>query len=485
MNKKQTCTFEWLPDRSSKIPIYRQIIHFISAQIQSGAWEVGTQLPSQRDLAAKLGVNRSTITTVMDELAADGIIESNFKGGTRIISNTWTLLLSENSIWNRYVNLGSFKSNHAMIQAINRLEFTPGILRLGTGELDPALFPSELWKKAVKPLENIPSLNYLEASGLYQLRCAIVRYVTKFGIIATPDQVLITSGSLQALQLISVCILSADSVVYTEAPTYLKSLQIFQSAGITLESIPMDEEGILHHRLPRTDQRTRILYTIPTNHNPTGITMSNQRRKALFEYCGVTRIPIIEDGAYEELYFDKQHHQPIKQMDLNGDIIYLGTVSKTLSPGLRIGWVIASEPIIDRLGDVKMQMDYGASSVSQWIMTEFLNSGMYEQHLEQIRTEMEKRRDHGVRVLRQYLGDRVSFKSPAGGFYIWMRFNKKIPMQKLFEEAVKVGVLLNPGDIYDYAPTNALRISYSYLSCGEFEEAVKRLAGITKRWFEV
>ncbi|WP_414733244.1 PLP-dependent aminotransferase family protein [Acetobacterium carbinolicum] len=485
MNKKQTCTFEWLPDRSSKIPIYRQIIHFISAQIQSGAWEVGTQLPSQRDLAAKLGVNRSTITTVMDELAADGIIESNFKGGTRIISNTWALLLSENSIWNRYVNLGSFKSNHAMIQAINRLEFTPSILRLGTGELDPALFPSELWKKAVKPLENIPSLNYLEASGLYQLRCAIVRYVTKFGIMATPDQVLITSGSLQALQLISVCILSADSVVYTEAPTYLKSLQIFQSAGITLESIPMDEEGILHHRLPRTDQRTRILYTIPTNHNPTGITMSNQRRKALFEYCGVNRIPIIEDGAYEELYFDKQHHQPIKQMDLNGDIIYLGTVSKTLSPGLRIGWVIASEPIIDRLGDVKMQMDYGASSVSQWIMTEFLNSGMYEQHLEQIRTEMEKRRDHGVRVLRQYLGDRVSFKSPAGGFYIWMRFNKKIPMQKLFEEAVKVGVLLNPGDIYDYAPTNALRISYSYLSCGEFEEAVKRLAGITKRWFEV
>ncbi|PKM70916.1 MAG: GntR family transcriptional regulator, partial [Firmicutes bacterium HGW-Firmicutes-17] len=445
MNKKQTCTFEWVPDRSSKIPIYRQIIHFISTQIQSGAWEVGSQLPSQRDLAAKLGVNRSTITTVMDELAADGIIESNFKGGTRIISNTWALLLSEMSIWNRYVNLGSFKSNHAMIQAINRLEFTPGILRLGTGELDPTLFPTELWKKSLKSLENIPSLNYLEASGLYQLRCAIVNHVKKFGIIATPDQVLITSGSLQALQLLSVCILSADSVVYTEAPTYLRSLQIFQSAGIRLESIPMDEEGILHHRIPISAKSTKILYTNPTNHNPTGITMSNRRRKALFEYCAVNRIPIVEDGAYEELYFDEQSQLPIKQMDQNGDIIYLGTVSKTLSPGLRIGWVIASEPIINRLGDVKMQMDYGASSVSQWIMTEFLNSGMYELHLERIRAEMKNRRDHAVRVIRQYLGDQVSFRTPAGGFYIWMRFNKKIPLLKLFEEAVKAGVLLNPG----------------------------------------
>lgn len=482
MNKKQTCTFEWAPDRSSKIPIYRQIIHFISTQIQSGAWEVGSQLPSQRDLAAKLGVNRSTITTVMDELAADGIIESNFKGGTRIISNTWTLLLSEKSIWNRYVNLGSFKSNHAMIQAINRLEFTPGILRLGTGELDPTLFPTELWKKSLKSLENIQSLNYLEASGLYQLRCAIVRHVKKYGITVTPDQILITSGSLQALQLISVCILSADSVVYTEAPTYLKSLQIFQSAGITLESIPMDEEGILHHRIPSADKRTQILYTIPTNHNPTGITMSDRRRKALFEYCACNRIPIIEDGAYEELYFDGQSQLPIKQMDHNGDIIYLGTVSKTLSPGLRIGWVIASEPIINRLGDVKMQMDYGASSVSQWIMTEFLNSGMYELHLERIRAEMKSRRDHGIRVLRQYLGDQVSFRTPSGGFYIWMRFNKKIPLLKLFEEAVKAGVLLNPGDIYDDAPTNALRISYSYLSCQDFEEAVMRLSDIIKKW---
>ena len=210
--------------------------------------------------------------------------------------------------------------------------------------------------------------------------------------------------------------------------------------------------------------------------------MSDQRRKALFEYCSINRIPIIEDGAYEELYFDDRFHLPLKQMDQNGNIIYLGTVSKTLSPGLRIGWVIAAEPIINRLGDVKMQMDYGASSVSQWILTEFLNSGMYEEHLARIRREMKNRRDHAIQVLRHYLGDAVSFRIPAGGFYIWMRFNKKIPLQKLFDEAVKAGVLLNPGDIYDYAPTNALRISYSYLNGREFEEAVKSLSRIVKKW---
>ncbi len=481
MNKKQICTFTWLPDRNSDIPLYRQIIHFICCQIQSGAWEVGTQLPSQRDLATRLAVNRSTITMAMDELAASGIIESNYKGGTRIISNTWAVLLSENNIWNRYMNIGSFKSNQAMIQVINRLEFTSGMLRLGTGELDPALFPAELWKKAVKSLENIQSLNYLEASGLYELRCAIAEHVKKMGIMTNPEQILITSGSLQALQLISVCILSADSVVYTEAPTYLKSLQIFQSAGIALENIPMDAEGILHHQIPMADKRTRILYTIPTNHNPTGITMSDQRKQALFDYCSFNRIPIIEDGAYQELYFEDRSPQPLKQMDQKGDIIYLGTVSKTLSPGLRIGWVIASESIINRLGDVKMQMDYGASSVSQWLLTEFLTSGMYEKHLAQIRKEMQQRRDHAIWMIDKYLGDQVTYRIPQGGFYIWMRFNKKMPMQKLFEEAVKVNVLLNLGDIYDYKPTNALRISYSYLNCKEFAEAIKKLAAIINR----
>lgn len=482
MNKKQTCTFEWEPDRASKIPIYKQIVHFICNQIQSGTWKVGTQLPSQRDLAFKLGVNRSTIAIVMDELTSYGIIESNFKAGTRIISNTWALLLSESCVWNRYVNLGSFESNKSMIQSINRLEFMPGILRLGTGEPDPRLFPSEKWKKSLKAIENISSLSYLEASGLYELRCAIVQYMKKFGIYATPNQVLITSGALQALQLISVCILSSDSVVYTESPTYLKSLQIFQSAGIWLEGIPMDKEGILYHKIPISEKRTRVLYTIPTNHNPTGITMSDSRREFLIEYCSLNRIPIIEDGAYEELYFNDKPHLPLKHLDKNDSVIYLGTASKALSPGLRIGWVIASEPIINRLGDVKMQMDYGASSVSQWILTEFLTSGMYEEHLIHIRKEMKKRRDFAVRVLNKYLGDFISFRIPEGGFYIWLRFNRKIPMQKLFEEAVKEGVLLNLGDIYDDFPTNALRISYSYLSSREFEEAIKRLANILNKW---
>lgn len=246
---------------------------------------------------------------------------------------------------------------------------------------------------------------------------------------------------------------------------------------------PMDREGLQYWKLPvamKTDSRqtSSILYTIPTNQNPTGTTMTDGRRRDLLNFCVKKRLPIIEDGAYHELCCDFQPPVPIKAMDKTGNVIYIGSASKTLAPGLRIGWLVATEPVAYRLGDVKMQTDYGASSISQWIFAEFLSSGLYSQYLKSLKRELQKRRDSALATLENCFKDIADWNTPSGGFYIWLTFKKRISMDSLFEKAARAGILLNPGDIYDFGHNNSLRLSYAYASCEEFKMAAEKLAGL-------
>jgi len=237
----------------------------------------------------------------------------------------------------------------------------------------------------------------------------------------------------------------------------------------------------MESKLKRTDpQNSSILYTIPTNHNPTGISMSERRREELITFCTANRLSIIEDGAYQELCYEGNHPKTLKSMDKTGMVIYWGSASKSFAPGLRIGWLIAAEPIVQRLGDVKMQMDYGASSISQWAFAELLSSGMYSKHLIDLKGELLRRRNHALSVLEHYYDDIAKWNIPTGGFYIWLTLKKPLNIERLFENSVKANILLNPGDIYDFEHNNSLRLSYAYTSCVEFEKAAITLAEIIR-----
>ena len=487
MNRARPVQIDWKPDKSGAEPVYRQIVAFVLDKVSSGEWPVGTRLPPQRQLAEQFGVNRSTVTTAIEELTSYGMLAGGHGAGTQVISNTWSLLLPPAPDWDRYVSSGFFRANSETIQTINRLEFEPGILRLGTGELDPRLFPREIWADVLGRLSSaVTSLGYLEPLGLPQLREAIAARMAALGIRTTPSCILITSGSLQALHLISACLLQSGSTVFVEAPSYLKSLQIFQSAGMRLSGVPMGPEGMCFeeigaHASLKKQRIPSIVYTIPTNHNPTGITMTGSRRRALMEFCEVNRLPIIEDGAYQELCFQGPGWEPLKALDRNGMVLYLGSVSKSFAPGLRIGWVVAPEPIVQRLGDVKMQMDYGGSSVSQWILTELFTSGMYDEYLDTLRPELLRRRDHALAVLDRHYWDIATWNVPQGGFYIWLTLREDVRVDRVFQEAIRAKILLNPGDIYDFQGNHALRLSYSYTTCEEFETAAVELAGMIRR----
>lgn len=471
---------DWTPDRSLKIPVYKQIVEYISGKVSSGDWAVGKRLPSQREMAAQFRVNRSTVVAAMDELTSFGMIEGDAGGGTQVTSNTWSLLMSSPPDWNKYIQSGPFKANLPTIQTINRLEFDSRYIRLGTGELAPELYPKKIMAEVFHKLpEKVASLGYLGPLGLPELRESLAKRLSQRGIPVTKANILITSGALQALQLISVCMLKAGSTVYTEAPTYLKSLQVFQSAGMDFSGVPMDKNGMMYWTIDKISSGS-LLYTIPTHHNPTGIVMSQDRRRELFDFCSANRLPMIEDDAYGDLWFSGKPPDPIKTMDRNGMILYLGTMSKTMAPGLRVGWLVGPESVVERLGDVKMQTDYGASSLSQWAAAELLESGLYDDYTVWLRRELKSRRDNALQGLNEHFPDLADWSVPTGGFYIWLRFKGLVPMDRLFNSALENNILLNPGNVYDFSENHALRLSYAYAAPEDLSSALNILAQIVK-----
>lgn len=222
-----------------KRPKYKQIIEYIKEKIGNGEWPIGSKIPSQRTLARQFNVNRSTVITALEELAADGLIEGRMGKGTVVVSNTWTLLANRSSPdWGKYVAAGFQQPSRKTVQEINQSESNPALVQLSKGELSKDMFPLSVMKEMMgKVAHRLEAFGYEEPKGYLPLREALSRYLRTIGIQASPASILIVSGALQALQLISMGILQSGSTVFLDRPSYLYSLHVFQSAGMKLSGL--------------------------------------------------------------------------------------------------------------------------------------------------------------------------------------------------------------------------------------------------------
>lgn len=309
--------------------------------------------------------------------------------------------------------------------------------------------------------------------GSEKLLGNLCNYLKKRGIQTTPDNILIVSGALQALQLIAVGLLEEGSIVFQEQPSYLNSVHPFQSAGMRMISVSKDEQLADNLRALKR-KRQSLFYCVPTLHNPTGYNWSEEEKKSLYNTCKEQQIPIIEDDVYHELLFESSA-PAIKSLDTSGQVLYIGSVSKTLSPGLRIGWVVAPIPVIERLADIKMQTDYGSSAFSQEIVSYWISSGLYEKHLIQLREQLRRRAAFVEEILDQQFQNIATWKKSEGGFYIWLRFHEPIVNKALFLNLLNHHVLINPGYIYEPNDVHHIRLSYAYASLEELKKGLNIL----------
>lgn len=467
----------WKPDKRQ--PIKKQILNYMIDKINDGSWPIASKLPSQRALAEILEVNRSTIVEVLDILKSDGLIRSKGRGGLFVHASSVPLLSLSQTRWQTYIEEGIHLPNYKTIKMINDSDPDTSMLRVSSGELTPDLFSQEEMSFILENLD-IKHLGYEWPTGMACLRQALCENLKKKDIHVSPNNILIVSGALQGFQLITMGLLQRGSTVFIEKPSYLYSLQILQTMGMRRVGIEVDEEGILPDEIPALIPKNHasILYTIPNYQNPTGYVMSKKRREILLDMGYHNKLPIIEDDVYGDLWIDEPPPKSLKSMDKIGNVLYLGSMSKTLSPGLRIGWVVGPETVINRLADIKMQMDYGSSSVSQMIVAQYLSSGLYDKHLEKVRKSLKDRRQVTLDLLKQYFTPFATWKKPKGGFYIWIEVDKRISMHKVFEQAYQSKILFNPGYIYESSGNHALRISYSYASLEDIEKVIVTLAKI-------
>ncbi|WP_026673130.1 aminotransferase-like domain-containing protein [Alkalihalobacterium bogoriense] len=476
----------WKPNRKNKIPIYLQIKEYIKEKIKYGEWPVGTVLPSQRKLAQMIGVNRSTVVQAYEELMSEGLIEGVEGKETKVINTTWNIFAKDAKItdWNYYVKNSLFEPNKVFIQKINKAEFNPNIIRLGTGELSPHLLPVTQMKEIISSLQIAPNhLRYEEPKGSIQLRMALSDHIQEFGIKASPSNILIVSGGLQAFQLIANGLLRPQSKILVESPSYLFSLNLFQSLQMTLIDVPLDKmtKQMSLIKKMKEQHNASMLYTIPTFHNPTSFSYSEEQRKQIVSLCQSIQLPLIEDDVYRELWFDEPPPRALKSFDYAGNILYVGSASKIISPGLRIGWIVGPDYVIDRLADLKMQTDYGTSSISQAILCQWLEQKhWYIDHVHNVRDELRKRRDFMVGCLEVYFSDLATWTKPTGSFYIWLRLKQPFSPTLLFETLLEKNILIHPGAIYQEKGGIHLRLSYSYESHENMEFALRELATIIR-----
>lgn len=472
----RTVQVNWQPQKGTKLPIYRQFVTYCLQQIQLGNWLVGDRLPTQRRLALQIGVNRATIHSAMAELQALGVVMTAHGAGSRIANNTWATMGTAAPNWHAWVAAGGFSANQPLIQQINQAELTAKY-RLGTGELGPDLLVTDRLQAALsRTAQQLPALNYLPALGSITLRQALVANLAQWGIRTTADNILITSGSLQALQLITAALLEPGTTVYTAAASYLHSLRVLEAVNAKWAPLPVDNQGLQYWHVPATPA-PQLLYTVTSFANPLGTVMTAQRRHDLLQFAHERQLPLIEDSAYQTLWLDQRPPRPLKAADTHGNVLYLGTASKALAPGLRIGWLVAPQAVVARLADVKMQMDYGASTLSQLTLANVLTAPDYAATLTQIRAGLRQRRDAALAALSDHLTGLATWNHPAGGFYIWVTLPTTVNVKRLFQAALAHGVLVNPGEVYGaLAPT--LRLSYAYATPTEFRTGIHILAGL-------
>lgn len=353
----------------------------------------------------------------------------------------------------------------------------------------PELFPAESIGDAVQRVlreQADKALQYTTTEGCLPLRTWIAeRMNMRLGTAWKADNVLITNGSQQALDLAGKVFLDEGDTVVCETPTYLAALQAFRAYGCRFAGIPMDDEGMRMDALEevlRTTPRVRLIYVIPAFQNPTGKTWSLARRRRLAELASRYGVAVVEDNPYEELRFAGAPLPSVKAFDTAGQVLCCGTFSKTLCPGFRLGWIAGEREVIRNFVLAKQGMDLNSSAFVQFVVADWLQHNDFDAHVRHLCEVYKERRDAAVDCIGRFFPADIRFTRPEGGLFTWVELPERLSARALLPEALAADVAFMPGDgFYPEMPQcNTLRLNYSNRSPQDIETGMQRLGTIVR-----
>ncbi len=486
-------------NKKSKESLQEQIVVQILTHIESGVLEPGSKLPSSRLLAKELKLSRNTVMNAYQRLISEGYIEAVAASETRVCNilpknlvgidiNSNTAKATANACENSEVShapvIFSSPAQEIVNRNLRRTEYD-----FWVGRPHQKLFPNKIWQHLLLDCISFSTtqiVQYGEPAGFIPLREAIAEHVRYTRAIpATADQILITVGIQEGLNIIARLFVEKNSPVLIENPCYQGAAYVFKSYDAKLIPIPVDDDGLIIDELPET--RGNIIYTTPSHQYPLGVTLSLSRREKLLEWAERTGSYIIEDDYDSDFRYDSPPMHALSGMSTNGHVIYLGTFSKSVAAGLRLGYMVLPKQLIKPAVAVKTLLNNHNGWLDQAVMAKFLQEGHFERHLRLIRKYYQTRRDVLLDEMKHKLGD-VDVSGKDGGMHItWTMPEGVITADKLQSIALSKGVgiyTVNSGGATEIIPTeNASRkiiLGYSSLDPEEITEGISRISALLR-----
>lgn len=472
-------------DRDSEEPIYRQLIRQIKSQIESGILAPGTRLPASRDLAVQLDISRISVVNAYAELRASGHLSAHPGRGTFVAGSADAVTPRKNGHYRSASPDGGQVAPLAdrSLREMMRMARKPGVINFSHGAPPLEFFPVQHLRDALNyalDRDGSKALGYEAPEGYFPLRMAVRDYVSALGIRCSADNVLITGGTQQALDLVVQSLLREGDVIVTESPTYLGILDLARVRRAQILGVPLTPDGlqldILENYL--LENAVRLIYVMPTFHNPTGQVLPLHRRRQLLALAAEYKVPILEDGVYHELRYESDALPPLKALDDHGIVIHASGFTKNLLPGLRIGYIIADGAYHDRLARVKAVADVSSPGLNQRAIHLMLEHGVLARQLERNNRELRRRRDVAVAAAEQHLPRGTHWNVPQGGLYLWIQLPEEGPTAaELYIAAVQAGVAYAIGSVFypSGEGSYAMRINFGAHKAQDIEEGFRRL----------
>lgn len=378
------------------------------------------------------------------------------------------------------------------IRELLKLTQSPDIISFSGGLPSPDLFPIEDIKTACQSVlseSGREALQYTTTEGYAPLRRWVAdRMNRRLGTRFSEDEILLTHGSQQAIDLTGKVFLDEDDIVLCESPTYLAALSAFRLFGCRFIEVPTDDDGMIPEELEKilsTESRVKLIYTIPEFQNPTGRTWSLERKKALVSIATRYKIVVLEDNPYGELRFEGDALPSAASFDSIGNVLCLGTFSKIFCPGYRIGWIAGNRELIDKYVLVKQGTDLQCNTIGQYEIAEYLKSFDIDSHIDKIREDYRAKRDIMLQVMDEYFPKGVRYTRPSGGLFAWVTLPEHIDAKELLVECLKEKVAFVPGGSFfpNGGHQNTLRINFSFATQEQVREGIKRIAMVMRREF--